>query len=54
MVALGAHAMPTLFLVIWSLENFIVERASPLPGALIVSVLNLAPISKLFVCVLGS
>jgi hypothetical protein len=46
MVALGAYAMPTLFPAIWSLEDFIVEHASPLHGSPTVGVSNLAPTSK--------
>jgi hypothetical protein len=42
------------WLAIQSLENFVAEHTSPLPGTLTVDVLNLAPTSKFIVYVPGS
>jgi hypothetical protein len=42
-----------LLLAIWSLDDLVVEHASPLHGAPTVGVSYLAPISKFIICVPG-
>jgi hypothetical protein len=54
LVTPGAHATPTSFPAIRSLENLVAERARPLPGAPTVDVSYLAPACKFIVRVLGS
>jgi hypothetical protein len=52
-IALGACAMPMSLPTIRSLENLVVERASPLPCTPNVDVSYLAPTCKFIVCVQG-
>jgi hypothetical protein len=54
MVLLGVLTASKSLPAIRSLKNIIVKHTSPLPGVPTIGVSNLVPISKFFVCVLGS